>query len=255
MNKLFLGIYLFLITAVAYGQDSLIGHKPNRLQICIKAGASYKFFFGKRYIEPTTYGPSSRTFTDHQYERFTKTPSFGFQGGALFMVRLFGNWSVSTGVLFCTRKDIFKTSQDTVIRYGNGSDIHDIHNVLEYDYSYHNFEVPLLLSFDLKRFCFYGGVNFQLLTYYKATYTYLLTQGNYYPYPVSWETSQKTLRDVEWICTVVPTLQVSYAIYIKKFVMKPYLGIDFSTLNSFYLHGGVIFPLFSFGDISKAEVL
>lgn len=233
-------IYIFLIIKFL----SLQVFAQNTMQksfFSIQAGACYKTFLGSKYIEPTQYNYGDE-FTEHQYERFKKTPTFGFNAGILFTYRFNNQCGITSGLLYFLRKDIFENNQDTVIKYGNGSSMRDIHNVLKYNYSYNNLELPLLFQYSVKKITLYIGCYFALITYKKATYTYVV---NRYPSNPQWITSDKTISGFEKLFKLFPTFQVSYEIAIENIKLNPYLAFcyDIKNKKDFYTQIGINMPL------------
>ena len=240
-NKLLI-VYLFLLSFVSYSQDTI---KKNtdypKFQFSVQAGGFYKNFFDNGYIYPTTY-KSGDKFEDHQYERFTKIPTFGFKTGLLINVKFAKRWFFSSGLIYCFRKDIFENNIDTVSKYYSSS-IRDIHGTVKYDYTYNNFELPLMVLFKWKSLNFYAGVYFPVLCFKNATYTYVINQ---YPQNPPYITSEKTLKSIELPLKIYPSFQISYVFKIKKNSVEPYLGIDFGEKKSFYIQGGIIFSVYNY---------
>ncbi|HVA98495.1 MAG TPA: outer membrane beta-barrel protein [Bacteroidia bacterium] len=281
MKKVILISCFLLFHFLSFSQDTIEKKTGNNIQIAIKVGGYYKYFFGERYIEPTPYNIGDG-FQNHQYEKFTKIPTCGFYGGLLITHLIHKNWYLTSGLMFSYRKNIFNNNQDTIIKYSNGSNFPDIHNTLDYDYTYYSIEIPILLMYKFKKMKFYAGVHLPILTFYKAKYTYVINQ---FPQNPSWGTFQKTISGTtvplfsipslfpsvkiqtspSWQATSTPaspkinydmplvlaTFQVSYDFKIKNLYVSPFLGIDIGTKKSFYLQGGLIFPLHEFSKKSK----
>lgn len=237
MKAIYVLICLFLFHQMAFGQDSIRRNTEKKTQFSLLVGGYYKFFLGKRYIDPTPSN-SGEKFQDHQYDRFTQYPAWGYKVGFLLSYKIKKRWYLITGLVFCNRKIIYENNQDTVIKYGNSSSIRDIDNLIKYEYSYNNIELPFILSYKIKRLNLYAGVYIPALTFYNATYTYVINQ---YPQDPSWGTSQKTIKCVEIPLMIFPTLQISYNFKIKRLLFSPYLGIDFGSKKSVYFQSGIIF--------------
>lgn len=229
-----------LINILALAQDTLQQKSRERFFISVKAGGYYKFFIGNNYISPTLEAFAD-DFEDHQYDRFTKTPTFGLQTGIMSSFNMQKGWFIVLGLSFCNRRIVYENNKDTVVKYGNGSRIQDIHNVYKYDYSYDNFELQFMLSYKFNKLSLYAGAYIPVLTFYQATYSYLILQ-----LPEPRGTSQKTIKGVEIPLMIFPSILASYKITIKTFSFHPYLGIDFGSKKSVYLHGGIIFTIASF---------
>jgi hypothetical protein len=212
-----------------------------KMQFVIRAGAHYKTFLGNKYIEPTPYGYADE-YSKHQYERFTKIPTWGFSTGLLVTYRLNEHWGLTSGLQYFLKKDVFENNQDTVIKYGNGSYIRDIHNTLKYDYTYHNIEVPLLFQYSAKKITFYAGCYFALITYKKATYTYVINQ---LPQTPQWTSSSKTISGWEIPLKFFPTIQASYEVQLKKIKFSPYIAFYYAVKNQndIYTQLGINFPI------------
>lgn len=233
-------LFCILLSLNLYGQDSSPAAK-NKIEISIRAGVYYKTFFDTKYIEPKPYNYEDK-FTDHQYERFNKTPTVGFSAGMLFTYRFNPHWGISSGLVYFLRKDIFEKNQDTVIKYGNGSSLRDIHNVLEYNYSFNNLEVPLLFQYSAKKISLSTGCYFALLTYKKTTYTYVINQN---PSNPQWGTADKAISGFEIPLKLFPTFQMSYEIAFKNVNLNPYLAFYYAinNQNDFYTQLGISLSL------------
>jgi len=242
MKKPILLFHLFLLSFVSYSQDTI---KKNtdypKFQISVQAGGFYKNFFDNGYIEPSTYEPGD-SFEDHQYERFTKIPTGGFKTGLLINLKFAKQWYFSSGLLFCYRKDVFENNIDSVTKY-HSSLVRNIHSTVKYDYTYNNFELPVMVLFKWKRLNFYAGAYVPVLCFKKAAYTYVI---NKYPQNPPWITSEKTIKSTEIPLKIYPALQISYAFKIKKSSIEPYLGIDFAEKKSFYIQGGIIYSVYNY---------
>lgn len=232
--------FLFL-NYIVIGQDTILTNHKEKFSFSVKAGGYCKFFLGNTYIAPTpeNYGDD---FQEHQYDRFTKVPTYGLQTGFQFSYNIHKRWFFVFGLSFCNRRNVFENNQDTVIKYGIGSNTNDIYNVYKYDYSYNNIELQIMLLYKFKKISIYTGVYIPALTFYKATYSYIiLTQ-----LPEPHGTSQKTIKGVEIPLMIFPSIFASYKVTIRTFSFDPYLGVDFGSKKSIYLQFGTIFTLVSF---------
>lgn len=245
MKTICIIIFLSCINFISFCQDTIGKGIGKRNQIAIMAGGYYKYFWGKRYIEPTLQNTNTN-FTVRQYERFTKTPTYGFLCGVLFTYRLHKNWYFISGLLYFNRKDVYKSNFDSVVTYNavaNNYSFNNIHNVVKYEYSYNNIELPFKVQYKKGKFNLCGGINLPILSFDNATYTYLVSSSQY-PYFYDDEpTSQKTIKHIEIPLMIFPTLQVIYNVRIKNILICPFLGIDIGTKKSFYTQVGIILPL------------
>jgi hypothetical protein len=138
------------------------------------------------------------------------------------------------GLVYYLRKDVYKGDYDTVMKHHTPT---SIHNIIKYDYSLHNIEIPVLFSYKLKKFNLSLGVNLALLTFDRARYSYI-------PDPnINNGVDSKTLTGMEFPKKIFPTALVSYDLKIRNLAFSPFLGIEFGSKNAFYLQGGIIFPL------------
>ncbi len=240
MRKLFLIMSIILATYVSYGQDTIRAKAHHsKYQFSFLVGGFYKSFFGNRYIKPTTFELGD-SFEQHQYERSIQTPTGGFKFGALVDIRMAKHWYFTTGMLFCYRKDIFEYNSDTVKKYNNISYTRNIHNVLTYNYAYTNLEIPLMILLKLKRISLYVGANIPILSYKVANYSYIIRQSYY---PISYGTSEKTVKNLEVPFKIYPTWLLSYSFTLPKHTLEPFIGMDFGARKSFFIQGGLIFTM------------
>lgn len=233
----FLSFFLF----TAYAQDT--SKVESRLSFELLSGGFYKTFIGSRYISTTSWD-SDDSFEDHQYERFTKNSTIGFELGGQAAYRISNRWKLRTGLIYCNRRDIYTNNQDTVIKYGyfpfQLGNMRSIKNVLEYNYNYHNFEIPLLASFEIDKIIISAGARIALFTFRKADYTYVIYQA---PQQPVWTTSEKSVRAAGFYFNLFPSLQASYTIDLKKVCLAPYAGLDFDSDYGMYIKTGVLFFL------------
>jgi len=225
-----IALLLILLPFMVYSQNYRANEptaKPENT-FSLKLGGSYKTFVGNTYIERTgdTKNP--------QYEGFTKIPTSGFQIGVLWSHELHKNLHLSLGLAYFLRTDIYQGDCDTVLKYGTPTSIHDI---LKYEYYYNNIELPILLSYNLKKINFHIGVNLAFLTFYKAVYTYIPNQNAFN------DKTSKTINSFELAKDIFPTFQISYNAKYKRYSFKPFFGIDIGRGNSVYLQLGLIVPI------------
>lgn len=240
MKVKFLFLSIMILPFQISGQDTLYG-KIWKSRFSIQAGLYYKTFCDKRYIEPKLYKDGDE-FTDHQYERFKKMPTMGFNLGCLFTLRSHYKWSITSGLQYFFNKDILENNQDSVIKYGNGSSIRDIHNVLKYDYSNNYLLLPVLFHYSSKKTTVYAGCSFALITYKTARYTYVVNQ---FPNNPRWGTAHKRISGFEMPLKIFPAIQVSYDIKIKNINTSPYLAFYYAvnSFNDLLIQAGVYIPL------------
>jgi hypothetical protein len=235
IKKICIIVCLLCLHHPSFCQDT-IRVKEKKFQVSFTARACFKGFFGSGYVEPTSYSYYSygESFLDHQYDRFTKRPAFGFGAGVLFSLRLSKHWRIATGLTYAFRKTIYERNKDTVIRYSGPATQHNIQNVIKYNYTYNNIELPFQVQFKIRKTTFYGGISLSVLSYRNATYTYLMKKNP----DLSWYTSQKTLQEFETTFRIYPSFQISYDCKIKNVLIKPFIGIEFFEINmkEFYLH-------------------
>ena len=236
-------IYLFaclLTPLLNFGQDTL-RQITKKSKISIQGGVYYKSFLGDKYIKPSQFNLGDE-FKDHQYERFSVVPKFGFSIGILNSYRIIEQWGITSGILYFSRKDLYENNQDTIIKYGNRSSIRNINNILKYDYSFNNIELPILVYYSNRKINFYAGVQLAVLTYKKAIYTYVINQ---FPQNPQWKTSNKTIEGFEIPLIVSPTLQIAYNTLIMCIEANPFIGLYYSINieKSFYMQLGINLPL------------
>lgn len=210
-----------------------------KIVLSVRAGGYYKLFLGKRYIEPTAYNGSGE-FIEHQYDRFTKIPTWGFQTGVMLTYKMKGNWHITSGLEFCNRRIIYKNSTDSVIKYGNSSRIRNIYNVVNYEYNYYNIELSVMISYKYKKIHFSTGVYIPLVTFNNTEYTYVINQ---FPQDPHWGSAQKCINSIEFKFMIFPSLQVFYDFIVRSFSFSPYFELNFGEKKSIYFRCGVIFPL------------
>jgi hypothetical protein len=132
------------------------------------------------------------------------------------------------------RKDVYKGDYDTVMKHHTHT---SIHNIIRYDYSLHNLEVPVLFSYSIKKVTLSIGVNLALLTIRRAHYSYIPDTN------INNGVDSKTLTGLEFPKKIFPTFLISYETRIKDFSLSPFLGMEFGSKNSYFIQGGIIVPL------------
>lgn len=246
MLKLFYILTLiFIIPLSSEGQDTIKKKEGRKYQIAFKTGGAYKFFVGKRYIDPEIHDPFNK------YERFTKIPTYGFQIGFSFSRKISKKWGIASGLLYNRRQDIYKSNKDTIIKYNavptywtHGYSYNDILNVIDYNYAYHNLELPFMINYAMKKFHFYGGVNLAIFSFYKSKYRYLTSSSILNPDDMYCDCgTEKTITRFAMPMRIYPTLQFSYDAKIKNLKLSPFLEMDFWKRKSLYLYGGIIIPI------------
>lgn len=241
MKKYIFLFYFLLQSVFSFCQDTTFHKEEKKFLLEISGSGYYKFIFDNQYIKPTAYNYGD-DFSKHQYERFNKFPTFGFSAGLLFTHRFGKQCGITTGLMYFLRRDVFENNEDTVIKYGNGSSMRDIHNVLKYDYSFNNIELPLMFQFSAMKFNFHTGFYFALISYKKAEYTYVVNQYSNTP---QWITSEKTITGWEMPFKLFPTIQISYEVEIKKIKFSPFLAFYYAVKNQndIYTQLGINFPI------------
>ncbi len=233
MKKMLFIFCVILIPFSSFSQDTIKNDlSRKKSHFSIRAGIGYKNFFGKKYIEIVSSIPSD--YEKHQYDGFTKTPTISFQAGILWTCTIYRNLHFSLGLVYYLRKDVYKGDYDTVMKHHTQT---SIHNIIKYNYSLHNIEIPVLFSYKLKKFNLSLGVNFALLTFDRAHYSYI-------PDPnINNGVDSKTLMSLEFPKKIFPTFLISYDTGIKDFSLSPFLGIEFGSRNAYFIQGGIIVPL------------
>jgi hypothetical protein len=234
MKKTVIIFFLFLFHFTSFSQDTLRNEVfKKKHPFSIRTGVSYKNFFGKKYIEIEPDYLYPRDESTH-YDGFTKIPTIGFQAGILWTCTIYRNLHFSLGLFYYLRKDVYEGNTDTVMKYHTPS---SIHKIIKYDYSFHNIELPVLLSYKLKKFNLSIGVNLALLNFDKARYSYIPDTN------INNGVDSKTLTSIELPLKVFPTFQISYDLKINDFLISPFLGIEIGSKNAYYIQGGIIVPL------------
>lgn len=247
-TKNFLISFALLLPLMGFGQDT-IPPVAKKTQFFIQIGASYKTFADKKFVEPTTnyYKNYRDEFYDHQYERFDKIPTFGFNAGFRFAYKFDNHWGITSGIQYVLRKDQYEIDRDSVSTNAESVRVNcrDIHNVIKYDYTFHNLEIPVMLQYSFNKFTLNGGASISLLTYKKATYTYLIIQNPAYDDYWGTPDKDKTVNSLESTLLIYPTLQMSYEMQINKLRVNPYFALSYeaSKQHSLYLQLGLVFPL------------
>ena len=229
-----------MIPLISLGQDT-IKQTSNKCQFSIQAGGFYKNFFGQKYVEPTTYNVGDQ-FEEHQFERFTKVPTYGFSIGFLFQYIFNKHWRITSGLLYCLRTDIYENNRDTIIKYEYNASLRNIHNVLKYDYTNNNLELPILINYKYRKTNFCAGVKLSLLSYKIARYTYLIDQ---FPQNPEWTVSDKTIKGFEMPLMIFPTLQISYDTRINNIGTNPFIKFEYliNKQKSYYIQFGINLPI------------
>ena len=233
VKRLIILLNLVLIPWIANCQHSVPSDSTNRkCRFSIIAAAAYKSYFGSRYIDyPTNRSTNGE---NDRFDGFTKIPAFGFRAGFTMNTRIYRHLSFTTGMLCALRKEVYEGNQDTVMKYGTAT---SAHLILKYDYSYYDIDLPVLVTYRFKRWTLSGGINLPLVSFIKASYTYIPTTSD--------DLGGKKVNDFKIFRTVFPTLQVSYSIKIKKVTIEPYLGIEIGERSSVCLQGGIGLPFIS----------
>ena len=247
MKKTGIIFYLLLFSITCIGQDTIAKKEAKKHSIFIKVGGHYKCFWGNRFIEPTEHAVYE-TFSTYEFENFTKIPTYGFQGGFLFSCKKNKNRQLLLGLNYSLRKDVYEGDYDKVVKFYavGGSSYNDIRNVIKYSYSYNYLELPVLMKFTKNKISFYAGFHLPILSFKKATYTYLVSSATYPFFSSTAPTSQKTIEGFEIPLAIFPTFQVSYNLRMKKMKnisVNPFLGIDIGTKKSIFIQAGLILPL------------
>jgi hypothetical protein len=229
-KKLLILLPFLLIPWCANSQQTDQTDSGRKCEFSITAAFTYKTYFRNRYLDhPISY---SNTGQAHQFDGFTKIPTFGFRTGVLMNKRLYRHVSFVTGLIFTYRKEIYQGNPDTVLKYGSPT---SLHLILKYNYSFNDVDLPIMVTYRYKKLIFSAGINIPLISFITARYTYIPTPGD--------DLEGKKINDFKIFRTLFPTIQVSYTCMVKKFSIDPYLGFEFGTKSSIYLQAGFILPL------------
>ncbi len=240
MKNTFLILFLSMIPLINYGQEAFQSNQSKN-QFSIQVGGYYKTFLGGKYIEPKVY-KNENDFRDHQYEGFDKFSTTGLSAGFLFSFRFHNRLGITTGLIYFLRKELFSKNQNDLINSGSASSMRDIRNVFKYDYSLNNIEFPIMVQHTLRRFTFYAGSYFAVLTYKIAKYDYIVY--NYLNNP-PWTTADKEINGFELLLKLFPTIQIGYEVKILNNKMYPYLAFYYAIKNKsdLYIQLGINSPL------------
>lgn len=239
MKKTIIILCFFILCIRVPGQDTIKKGSGGKWQTAIKGGIYFKSFFGKKYISPTPISLDDKE-SEHQFDGFTKVPTFGSEIGIMVSYKVAKYWQLSSGLLYFNRKDIFESNIDTVYKYHYSGGT-PFNSITKYEYVMQNFEIPIMIIFKTSMFYFQAGVNIPILSFKRATYTYMV---NLAPNYITWGTTQKVIESIEVQFKVFPSLQVSYDLKINSYSVYPFIAIDFGSMRSYYLQGGLIIPIF-----------
>jgi hypothetical protein len=175
----------------------------------------------------------------HQYERFTKKPSYCLKGGALISRIISNRFILSGGLFYYLRRVIMEADYDVIRAYNAVADPYTpyhIRNVVKYEFSYHNLELPFLIQYKKDNLALFTGVYFPVVAYRNATFTYLAKPEAY----GSEETIQKTVNRFELPLTVYPMLKLSYDLKIKNLPLSPFAELNFGLHKEVCILTGII---------------
>jgi hypothetical protein len=232
-------IVFCLISAALPAQDSTGMAEGRKYSISYGAGIGFGDYLGDNYIEPTYYTYPIYDFSSHQYERFTKKPSYCLKGGALISRRISNRLSLSGGLFYYLRRVIMEADYDVIRAYNaikNPYSPYHIRNVVKYEFTYHNLELPFLIQYKKDRLAWFTGVYFPVVAYRHATYTYLAEPNTY----GTDETIQKTVNRFELPLTVYPMLKLSYDLKINNLPLSPFAEVNFGLHKEYYILAGII---------------
>jgi hypothetical protein len=237
-------IILCFIYSAASGQDTIVNSNKHKCQISLLACGHYKTFLGKRYIEPTEDHPYN--ILSHQYEAFNKIPTYGFRLGILLKVPVMKNGSIISGLTYLYNREKFECGIDSFFKYHHAEcEMHSL-DVIKYDYLYHNLEIPLMVRYNIRNICLSGGVWFEMLSLYKATYTFFPRNSEDTYYSKNGVSAVKSFNYGKKPLQFVPFINVSYSMKIRNIEISPYIGIDFGKKKSIFSNLGVTVPLIGF---------
>ena len=81
---------MFFIQHPSFGQDS-IKSIEKKFQVHCTLSFGFKGYFGERYIEPTPHSWGDQP-QKHQFDRFTKKPTYSFGSGLFFSFKIAKHW-------------------------------------------------------------------------------------------------------------------------------------------------------------------
>lgn len=221
--------FILLLYSSVFSQNL----EPQRnFQISLKSCLQYKTFFTSEYIESTNDDPSD--IIAHQYDRFTKKPTFGFQTGVQINRKIFKNLSIGSGLLVSIRRDLYEGDIDSVLRYHTPTSIHDI---IKYDYDFCTLGLPLLVIYKIQRFELSVGVNIEFVSFKKARFTYL-------------SAPDKIVYSANYFTSFLPVFQINYLIPINKISIGPLLEMEIGKDKSLYLSTGIVIKLMNLASSS-----
>jgi hypothetical protein len=92
-----------------------------------------------------------------------------------------------------------------------------------------------MFGYKFKKLTFSFGFNTSVLSYRKAIYSYVIKEGSY---PLSWETTKKTVWEFDNAITMYPNIRISYEKKISGHPMNFFLGLGISEIRwtDFYIH-------------------
>jgi hypothetical protein len=210
-------------------QDTL--HKNgNKINLSFITGPCIKGYMGSAYIDPTTSSYED-PYILHQFEGFTKKPSFGFEAGLMVAFRLSPHWSIATGLSYFLRPSVYENSMDTIINNFESTSYQNINNVVKYQYAWNNLEIPVMVLYNIKNVSIYAGFQFAFFSYRLARYTYVMRDNQGGTGSYTYYTSQKKFGGFETPLRLYPVVQASYDWKIKNFLLKPFISFQFFEIN------------------------
>ncbi|HKJ82299.1 MAG TPA: hypothetical protein VJ954_09765, partial [Ignavibacteriaceae bacterium] len=141
----------------------VIGQKDRTLDYLVYAGIQQKFIHGSgiRIIDPQLIDP---TYPYNDSIRFL--PNFSFHSGTDLSVKIINNLKLSFGLEWNLRKTFLRLYGDSIFVLGPVPGYNIEHNLS------HNIEIPIDLSYNLKRFGIGGGIKVTLLEFnFRKTYS------------------------------------------------------------------------------------
>jgi hypothetical protein len=267
-------ILLLFYACLSFSQDTVKKSSEKKHFYSLIAGCGYYGDFGgKKQTNPIHV--LNALAESGQYRGFAKVPTLGVYAGGEWNYKISDKLRFSLSLLYYLRRDVFEGDYDTVLKYhavvNYNSYYNMINNVIKYNYTYLNLELPLMMDYKIRKCNLRGGIHLPIITHYKTTYTYLL-----YPHPLTYppyflgsdHTTQKTITGFKMPLIVYPSLQISYALKVKKTLIRPFFGVDFygisfkdfyfhvytspnlnieshgiKTEKCFFLHGGIIYDI------------
>jgi len=219
--KIFIPIIFIISQANLFGQQINDTSNFSRFQYGLEIGGHYLYNFDGRYIPAQIIYPRE---VFYPYAGYLLSNSLGFQFGVVVNYKLTQRIILKSGLIYYKRKRLLDSDTSILKKY------YDNYLTVSYDYSLHNFEIPLFLGYTSKHIEFTIGFKIRILSINNTKKRDAF--GNEYA-----ATNESFQRKVIFR----PDLRFYYLVNIKNFKLKPYVGIDKDFLNTFNFQVGVEF--------------